>query len=218
MRLIAAILGIAATFATAQPARAEYFVLRSGQRLSVTGYQLVGETYKLQLQGGSAEIAAAEVVAIEPEEIFTSSPASAASHSPYSELIRAAAARYAVDADLVTSVIAAESNFDPKAVSRKNARGLMQLLPDTAKRFGVRNVFDPKENIEAGTHYLSQLLQRYDNDLALALAAYNAGPDRVRQYGRVPPYRETVVYVKRIQREYSRRKAAQPAAVRAKGS
>jgi len=215
---MAAILGIAATFATAPPARAEYFVLRSGQRLSVTGYQLVGETYKLQLQGGSAEIAAAEVVAIEPEEIFTSSPASAASHSPYSELIRAAAARYAVDADLVTSVIAAESNFDPKAVSRKNARGLMQLLPDTAKRFGVRNVFDPKENIEAGTHYLSQLLQRYDNDLALALAAYNAGPDRVRQYGRVPPYRETVVYVKRIQREYSRRKAAQPAAPRAKGS
>jgi len=218
LRLMAAILGIAATFATAPPARAEYFVLRSGQRLSVTGYQLVGETYKLQLQGGSAEIAAAEVVAIEPEEIFTSSPASAASHSPYSELIRAAAARYAVDADLVTSVIAAESNFDPKAVSRKNARGLMQLLPDTAKRFGVRNVFDPKENIEAGTHYLSQLLQRYDNDLALALAAYNAGPDRVRQYGRVPPYRETVVYVKRIQREYSRRKAAQPAAPRAKGS
>jgi len=218
LRLMAAILGIAATFATAPPARAEYFVLRSGQRLSVTGYQLVGETYKLQLQGGSAEIAAAEVVAIEPEEIFTSSPASAASHSPYSELIRAAAARYAVDADLVTSVIAAESNFDPKAVSRKNARGLMQLLPDTARRLGVRNVFDPKENIEAGTHYLSQLLQRYDNDLALALAAYNAGPDRVRQYGRVPPYRETVVYVKRIQQEYSRRKAAQPAALRAKGS
>src|SRR5690349_9071994 len=117
--LMAASRGIGATFASAPPACAADFVLRSGQRLSVTGYQLVGETYKLQLQGGSAEIAAAEVVAIEPEEIFTSSPASAASHSPYSELIRAAAARYAVDADLVTSVIAAESNFDPKAVSRK---------------------------------------------------------------------------------------------------
>ena len=218
LRLIAVILGFAAIFAAAQPARGEYFVLRSGQRLNVTGYQLIGETYKLQLQGGSAEIAATDVVAIEPEEVFTSSPAGAASASPYGELIRAAAARYAVDADLVTSVIAAESNFDPKAVSRKNARGLMQLLPETARRLGVRNIFDPKENIDAGTRYLSQLLQRYDNNLALALAAYNAGPDRVRQYGRVPPYRETVVYVKRIQREYSRRKAAQPAAPRAKGS
>lgn len=218
MRLIAATLAAAAMLAAAQPARAEYFVLRGGQRLSVTGYQLVGDTYKLQLQGGSAEISAAEVVAIEPEEVFASSPANVSSASPYGDLIRAAAARYAVDADLVTSVIAAESNFDPKAVSRKNARGLMQLLPDTARRLGVRNVFDPKENIDAGTRYLSQLLQRYDNNLALALAAYNAGPDRVKQYGRVPPYRETVVYVKRIQQEYSRRKAAQPAAARAKGS
>ena len=88
MRLIAATLAAAAMLAAAQPARAEYFVLRSGQRLSVTGYQLVGDTYKLQLQGGSAEISAAEVVAIEPEEVFASSPVNVSSASPYGDLIR----------------------------------------------------------------------------------------------------------------------------------
>lgn len=204
-------LALVATLAAAQPAAAEYIVLRSGQRLNVTGYQLVGDTYTLQLKGGSAEVPATEVVAIEPEEIFTSPPPPTPASSPYGDLIHAAAIHYGVDADLVTSVIAAESNFDPKAVSRKNARGLMQLLPETATRLGVRNIFDPKENIEAGTRYLSQLLKRYDNNLALALAAYNAGPDRVQQYGRVPPYRETITYVRRIQLEYSRRKSTQAA-------
>lgn len=212
MRLIPAALAVIAAITAAQTACAEYVVLRSGQRLSVTGYQLVGDTYKLQLRGGSAEVGAAEVVAIEPEEIFTPAPPAAPASGPYGDLIRAAATRYGVDADLVTSVIAAESNFDPKAVSRRNARGLMQLLPETARRFGVHNIFDPKENINGGTRYLSQLLKRYENNLALALAAYNAGPDRVQQYGRVPPYRETVTYVRRIQLEYSKRKSAQTAA------
>lgn len=209
MRLIRTTLALAAALAAVQTARAEYIVLRSGQRLSVTSYQLVSGTYKLQLPGGSAEVPASEVLSIEPEEVFASSPATMPGAAPYGELIRAAAVRYSVDADLVTSVIAAESNFDPKAVSRKNARGLMQLLPETAQKLGVRNIFDPKENIDAGTRYLGELLKRYNQNLALALAAYNAGPDRVRQYGRVPPYRETVGYVRRIQLEYSRRKAKQ---------
>lgn len=209
MRLRAAAIAFAGFLAAAQSARAEYFVLRSGQRLSVTSYQLVGDIYRLQVQGGIAEIPASEVAGIEPEEVFHSAAPAPAEAGPYGELIRAAASRYGVDADLVTSVIAAESNFDPKAVSRRNARGLMQLLPETAKRLGVRDIFDPKENIEAGTHYLSDLLARYQNNLALALAAYNAGPVRVQQYGRVPPYRETVTYVRRIQREYSKRKSVQ---------
>lgn len=208
MRLSAGVLSFALLLALAPSARAEYIVLRNGQRLNVTGYQLVGDTYKLQVPGGVAEISAAEVVAIEPEEVFTSPPAPAPTTAPYSELIRGAAARYGVDAELIASVIAAESNFDPKAVSRRNARGLMQLLPETAKRLGVKNVFDPRENIEAGTRYLRDLLLRYQNNLALALAAYNAGPVRVRQYGRIPPYRETITYVRRIQKEYSRRKSA----------
>ena len=184
--------------------RAEYVVLRSGQRLTVTGYQLIGDKYRLQMAGGSAEVAAEEVIAIEPEEVFTPAPAKPIVKPPYRELVEAAAARYSVDADLITSVIAVESNFDPKAVSRKNARGLMQLLPQTAARLGVQNVNDPQQNIDAGTRYLRELLQKYNNNLVLALAAYNAGPERVQQYGRVPPFAETISYVKRVKRGYEK--------------
>jgi len=113
-----------------------------------------------------------------------------------------------VDADLIISVIAVESNFDPKAVSRRNACGLMQLLPVTAARLGVRNIFDPEQNIDGGTHYLRDLLQIYKNDLALTLAAYNAGPMRVQFYGRrVPPFAETISYVGRVKRTYEQRKS-----------
>ena len=195
-------------FLAAPTVHAEYIVLRSGQRLSVTGYQLLGNKYRLQMNGGSVELPAEDVLAIEPEEVFKSAPPVETAKAPYRDLIQAAAARYRVDADLITSVIAAESNFDPKAVSRRNARGLMQLLPQTAARLGVRNVFDPQENINAGTRYLSDLLQRYRNDLALALAAYNAGPDRVRQYGSVPPFAETRFYVRRVQNAYAKRKSS----------
>jgi soluble lytic murein transglycosylase-like protein len=187
--------------------RAEYVVLRSGQRLKVTGYQLVGDKYRLQMSGGTVEIAAADVVTIEPEEVFTPQPAKPIVKAPYRELVEAAAARYKVDADLITSVIAVESNFDPKALSPKNARGLMQLLPETAERLGVQNIYDPQENIDAGTRYLRELLQMYNNDLALALAAYNAGPERVQQYGRVPPFAETLSYVRRVKRSYEKSKS-----------
>ncbi len=195
-------------------ARAEYIVLRSGQRLVVTGYQLIGNNYKLQMAGGTVELAASEVIAIEPEETFTPEPKPAAitdvgtspsPKMPFRELVDAAAARYSVDADLVYSVMAAESNFDPKAISSRNARGLMQLMPETASRLGVKNVFDPRENIDAGTRYLGELLGRYNNDLVLTLAAYNAGPQRVAQYGsRIPPYAETQSYIRRVKQNYSR--------------
>jgi hypothetical protein len=197
-------------FLAAPAARAEYIVLRSGQRLCVTGYQLLGDKYKLQLNGGSVEMSAAEVVAIEPEEVFHSAPPTETAKAPYRDLIQAAATRYSVDADLITSVIAAESNFDPKAISRRNARGLMQLLPETAARLGVKNIFDPSDNIDGGTRYLRDLLQRYRNDLALTLAAYNAGPDRVRQYGTVPPFPETRSYVRRVKTAYAKRKSTPP--------
>jgi soluble lytic murein transglycosylase-like protein len=134
----------------------------------------------------------------------------AAADPTFRELIEAAAKRHSVDADLIASVIAVESNFDPKAVSPKNARGLMQLLPQTAERFGVKDIFDPQENIDAGTRYLKELLQKYNNDLALTLAAYNAGPERVQQYGRVPPYVETIKYVQRVRRGYEKSKASAP--------
>jgi soluble lytic murein transglycosylase-like protein len=194
-------------FAAASGVRAEYVVLRSRQRLSVTGYQLLGDKYRLQMNGGIVEVPAENVVNIEPEEVFVAVPAQPSEAvAPYRELVEAAAKRFNVDADLISSVIAVESNFEPKAVSRKNARGLMQLLPETAAKLGVQNIFDPKENIEAGTKYLSELLERYHHDLALALAAYNAGPDKVQRYGRVPPYGETVSYVRRVKSSYAKRK------------
>ena len=207
MRLNRASLLLPLFLTVAPELHAEYVVLRSGQRLTVTGYQLIGDKYRLQMAGGSAEVAADEVVAIEPQEVFTPAPAKPIVKPPYRELVEAAAARYSVDADLITSVIAVESSFDPRAVSRKNARGLMQLLPQTAARLGVQNIYDPQENIDAGTRYLRELLQRYNNDLVLALAAYNAGPERVQQYGHVPPFAETISYVRRVKRGYEKSKS-----------
>ena len=201
---------------SASAVRAEYIVLQSGLRLHVTGYQLLGDKYRLQLQGGWMDVSTTDVVKIEPEEVFAPivqpaaapSPAADANQPPYRELILAAASRYGLDAELISSVVEVESNFNPKAISAKNARGLMQLLPETAVRFGVKDIFDPKENIDAGTHYLHDLLQLYNNDLTLALAAYNAGPDKVQKYGDVPPYRETQSYVKQVKRKYQKSKSA----------
>ena len=207
MRLTRILLPCAFLLAAAPSLRAEYINLRSGQRFHVTGYQLLGNQYRLQVAGGVVEVPAAEVVSIDPEDDFAPLPAPPVATAPYGEIVKAAAARYSMDADLISSVIAAESNFDPKAVSRRNARGLMQLLPETAARFGVKNIFDPQENIDAGTHYLRDLLQRYNNDLALALAAYNAGPERVQQFGAVPPYAETVSYIRRVKRAYDKSKS-----------
>jgi len=114
-------------------------------------------------------------------------------------LIRQVAASMEVDPRLLEALVETESKFDPYAVSRKGAMGLMQLMPDTARRFEVANVFDPRQNLEGGTRYLKELLDRYD-DTALALAAYNAGEDAVDRYGGIPPYRETRGYVSRILR------------------
>jgi soluble lytic murein transglycosylase-like protein len=207
MRLMRILLSCAVLFGVAPSLRAEYVALRNGQRLHVTGYQLLGEKYRLQFAGGFVEVPVEEVIAIEPEDLFAPLPAPVAETAPFREMVKAAATRYGVDADLIASVIAAESNFDPRAVSKKNARGLMQLLPETAARFGVQNIFDPQENIDAGTHYLRDLLRRYNNDLVLALAAYNAGPERVLQFGRVPPYPETVSYIRRVKRSYEKSKS-----------
>jgi soluble lytic murein transglycosylase-like protein len=211
VRLTRLVLLLPLSLLAAPGLRAEYIVLRSGQRLSVTGYQLIGPKYRLQMNGGFVEMPAEDVVAVEPEEIFATARPLPAANAPFADLIQAAASRYSVDADLIASVIATESNFDPKAVSRRNARGLMQLLPETAARLGVKNIFDPRENIDAGTHYLRDLLLRYKNDLALTLAAYNAGPESVQRFGRIPPFAETQSYVRRVRRAYDKRKSLAPA-------
>ena len=122
--------------------------------------------------------------------------------------IKEVAAQYGVPADLVAAVIEAESEFNPRAVSRKGARGLMQLMPKTAKTLGVADPFDPRANIEAGVKHLRALMDRFDNNLPLVLAAYNAGEVAVIKYRGVPPYRETRAYVKRILKKLDRSTAA----------
>lgn len=116
---------------------------------------------------------------------------------PYDDAIRRAALLSGVDPVLVKSVMLVESNFNPRAVSRKGARGLMQLMPETAQRFGVSDRFDARENIRGGVEYLSVLLRLFSGDVALALAAYNAGENVVARYAGVPPYAETREYVRR---------------------
>jgi hypothetical protein len=182
-------------------ARADYAVLQSGQRIHITGYERIGETIRLTMAGGTMEIPAASLTQIDPEDIFPAVKIKLLD-IPYANLVAISARAHGVAPELVASVMAAESNFNPNAVSWKSARGLMQLMPQTAARFGVTNVFDPAQNIEAGTRYLKELLLRYDGDLGQVLAAYNAGPDRVKHYGAPPPFRETRNYIRRVTEKY----------------
>jgi len=140
-----------------------------------------------------------------------SAPAATSSSSSINvaDVVGAASGRYRLDPDLVNSVIRAESGFKVHAVSPKGAQGLMQLMPGTASKLGVQNAFDPAANVDGGTRYLRELLERYNFDMVKALAAYNAGPQRVEQYKGVPPYRETRLYVASIVRDFNRKKLAQ---------
>jgi transglycosylase-like protein with SLT domain len=193
------VLAIASWLFVPNPARADYAVLRSGGRLHVTGYALEGDQVRLSVPGGTIQIATSDLIAVEPEDIFPAPPPMEVDFGVrYANLIHAAAQKHGVHEKLISNVIAAESNFDSRAVSRKHALGLMQLLPKTATQYAVTNVFDPAQNIEAGTHYLKDLLDRYRGNVPLALAAYNAGPEMVDRYGGVPPFPETRNYVRQI--------------------
>ncbi len=205
---ILAAMAAGAALIAATPAHADYVVLRNGARLNVNGYEILGDRYRLHLQGGVAEVRVEDIAAIEPEEVFEPSTEPLSEKTPYQRLILAAASRYHLDPDLIHSVISIDSNFNAKAISPKNARGLMQLMPRTAEILGVKNSLDPEQNIDGGTHYLRDLLAKYNSNLTLALAAYNAGPDSVDKYGqRVPPYLETMKYVQRITKTYAKLKA-----------
>jgi soluble lytic murein transglycosylase-like protein len=125
------------------------------------------------------------------------------------QVVREASSRNRLDPDFVSSVIMAESHFKTHAVSKKGALGLMQLMPATAAQLGLADPFDPRANVEAGTAHLSALLDRYNNDPIKALAAYNAGAHRVKQYNGVPPYRETRAYISKIVRDFNAKKRAQ---------
>jgi soluble lytic murein transglycosylase-like protein len=153
------------------------------------------------------------VPAVQPVAMKVTGPAGPASTAATAididEVVRAASNKNRLDPDFVRSVIMAESNFKTHAVSKKGALGLMQLMPSTAAQLGVADPFDPKANVEAGAAHLSALLDLYHDDPVKALAAYNAGAHRVKQYNGVPPYRETRAYINKIVRDFNAKKRAQ---------
>src|SRR6202050_320178 len=193
------------TLAAARPARADYAVLRSGERIHITSYTHDGNSLILTMPGGSLTVPESDVLSIDPEDMFPTNAQPLPSGTPSLEtLIANAARKHNIDAHPIRSVITAESNFNVHAVSRKQARGLMQLLPSTAAKYQVTDIFDPGQNIDAGSHYLRDLLDQYHNNLAFALAAYNAGPDMVAKYRGVPPFPETRSYVRYVTVLYER--------------
>ncbi|MGH9732049.1 MAG: lytic transglycosylase domain-containing protein [Candidatus Acidiferrales bacterium] len=206
-------LTFAAVMTLAPLAHADYAVLRSGQRLHIAGYLRQGSDVILYVAGGSVVVPSREIVRFDPEDIFAPSASTPALDVPFAKQIRAAAARNGVDENLISSVIFAESNFVPRALSSKRAMGLMQLMPQTASRYAVNNAFDPAQNIAGGTRYLKELLDQYHGNLPLALAAYNAGPQRVAEYGGVPPFPETRNYIHRVTKKLKKLQAQQPTSI-----
>ena len=205
----------------ARPARAELVVFEDGRAVKAASYKVRGDELEIGLPGGGSYMVALDRVerivddevvseAVVRKETALPAPRSVAYNlgydakrkplfgTAYDRVIEAEARRYNVDAALVSALIRAESNYEPYAVSRKGARGLMQLMPATARRLDVRRPFDAAANVRGGVRYLRELLERFDQKPELVLAAYNAGEGAVESYGGVPPFRETVGYVKRI--------------------
>ena len=199
--------------ATVPAFSAEIAILRNGFAIRHERRDLIGSNTRLYTGSDDTsyiDIPTAEIDHFEPDLTPISSPASAAiTTASIQDVVQGSSERYRLDPDLVNSVIRAESGFNPHAVSRKGAQGLMQLMPRTAFTLGVTDPLDPQANVEGGTRYLRELLERYNFDLIKALAAYNAGPLRVQQYGGVPPYRETRAYVAHIIRDFNQKKLAE---------
>jgi len=212
---------------------AQQVTLRNGAEFLCAHQEAVGDHIRLYLYPTSTDaaaqidtnyidVSAASIlsVATVPDPVLPAAPPQDPTQAPSSsstapltaaetrELLAHAGQAHNIDADLLASVVHAESGGNPRAVSRAGARGLMQLMPATAAKLGVQNSFAPEQNVNGGTAYLDQLLTRYHDNIALALAAYNAGPEAVDRYHGVPPYAETRAYVARIIREYNRRKLA----------
>jgi soluble lytic murein transglycosylase-like protein len=212
-------IGIAAavlTLASLPTSAAEMANLQNGFAIRHARHEVRGSVTRLYLVGtpdNYIDVPTAEILSFEEIETpVVPAPTPAPAPPPAAnldEMVSAASTRNNIDRDLILSVIRAESGFNPDAVSPKGAQGLMQLMPETAARLGVQNALDPATNVEGGTRYLGQLLARYHNNLLLALAAYNAGPQRVEQYRGVPPFRETRVYVARIIRDLNRKRSTQ---------
>jgi hypothetical protein len=201
------------------PGVAELVVFQEGRVVKVDSYRVRGDQLEIGLPGGGSYLVDLDrVERIVDDEVVVQDVAikfetggapvnydlsyredrKPLFNTPYDRMIAIESKRFGVDASLVSALIRAESNYEPRAVSRKGARGLMQLMPATARRLAVSYPFDPVSNVRGGVKYLKELLDRFDNRPELVLAAYNAGENAVDTYGGVPPYRETVGYVKRI--------------------
>jgi soluble lytic murein transglycosylase-like protein len=192
----------------------EYAVLANGARLRIDRHEADGAKVRLFYGTGFVELAsdivrsyeveenAIAAPAVAPPEILAAASVSGAAPGPSTplELADAAADRYGLPRALIRSVMAAESGFQPRAVSPKGAIGLMQLMPGTAQVLGA-DPYDPEQNVDAGARYLRDLLEKYNYGLRHALAAYNAGPGAVDKYNGVPPYRETIDYIGRIEKK-----------------
>jgi soluble lytic murein transglycosylase-like protein len=206
---------------------AEVAILKNGFTIQHERRQVIGDSTRLCVSADCANYVDVPTANIDHYEAAPDAPSSKVSPAPVSsapilssgfsphpqanltDVVNQASGRYRLDPDLVNSVIKAESDFKVHAVSPKGAQGLMQLMPGTASQLGVRNAFDAQANVEGGTKYLRELLERYNFDLVKALAAYNAGPQRVEQFGGVPPYYETRAYVARIVKDFNKKKLAQ---------
>jgi hypothetical protein len=218
--------------ASAWTVAADTALLRNGRVLTVSGFRMEGDRLVLSMEGGG-EIALPPESVVEirrapsvPAVGRMSPPATegGAPEGPPSpgearlaalpiepldrrglrDLAAHVARRHQVDTALVLAVIEVESQYNPGAISPRGAVGLMQLMPQTATRFAVRHPLDPAENLDGGVRYLKELLQRYDGQVRLALAAYNAGEEAVERFSGIPPYRETVNYVERVRRMMGR--------------
>ncbi len=209
-----------ALLAPAPPAAAHLVVLVDGSVLKATAFRAEGDEARLEfVSGGSLTLPLLRIERVVDDEVLPEPEKGAEEieagartfdlrwsdgHGPpataYGDLIFEAARRHELNPDLVAAVIRAESAFDARAVSSKGARGLMQLMPATGRRFGLRpaELFEPAKNIEAGVRYLRFLADRFADDLGKVLAGYNAGEGSVDRYGGIPPYRETQGYIRRV--------------------
>ncbi len=199
----------------ATPAVAELAILVDGSVLKVEAYEVHDRKVRFQLpNGGRLTMSIQRVERIVDDEIVPAEErieedgefvlafdeGDEVPEIPYGELIYETARRYDISARLITAMVRAESAYNPRAVSSKGARGLLQLMPATAERFGVKlnEIHDPKRNLDGGVRYLKWLAERFNGDLPRMLAGYNAGEGTVDRYGGVPPFRETTNYIKRI--------------------
>ena len=191
---------------------AEIANLSNGFSIRHQRHEIIGAITRLYTGADTSsyiDVPSAQVTSFEPAPPEPAKVEATSQPVDLNQVIREVSRRSQLDADFIASVIRAESGGNANAVSRKGARGLMQLMPGTADQLGVKNSFDAAENVDGGVRYLMQLLQQFNYDVAKALAAYNAGPERVAQYKGVPPYRETRAYVARIIRDYNRKKLAE---------